>query len=442
MFKTTKSKLIFVVIFSIICISITICLIIYKNIDIKDGNEKTLGDIEENIKKKDVQGIDLDGTYDQNDIKCEQRKYSKEKTEVEYCQISGLKNQTIQDKINKEIEHVALNCYKEKVPSLDEVVNIAVNVWNTGNFANTMSFSVQYYAKISDDSEEFYQGTKGLNYDLNTGEKITIDKIFTSDAPIENILRKSAYYSLLQDKTEDNLNGELVIRDYGEIEDEVVEFINLYKRGKLSEFYYTPRYIEIFYGENKNVTIDMKEFSEYIAIYNRYLTSSNLYEENNIGFKNLYTLSNRYADSYYYSNYQKENNYFIDISVNFQEESENEFSKKLLKDKKKEIENVKTLATKNSNNFYILNYYMSVYTGQDWEIKQRMTDYYERGNSYEMTKHDFEENIEPIIIKYSRELEDSGGIPDNVYDFSETLKIEPQETKEYYNPETGEKLVI
>ena len=339
-----------------------------------------------------------------------------------------------------------MNCYKEKVPSLDEVVNIAVNVWNTGNFANTMSFSVQYYAKISDDSEEFYQGTKGLNYDLNTGEKITIDKIFTSDAPIENILRKSAYYSLLQDKTEDNLNGELVIRDYGEIEDEVVEFINLYKRGKLSEFYYTPRYIEIFYGENKNVTIDMKEFSEYIAIYNRYLTSSNLYEENNIGFKNLYTLSNRYADSYYYSNYQKENNYFIDISVNFQEESENEFSKKLLKDKikaiEKEIENVKTLATKNSNNFYILNYYMSVYTGQDWEIKQRMTDYYERGNSYEMTKHDFEENIEPIIIKYSRELEDSGGIPDNVYDFSETLKIEPQETKEYYNPETGEKLVI
>ena len=58
-----------------------------------------------------------------------------------------------------------------------------------------------------------------------------------------------------------------------------------------------------------------------------------------------------------------------------------------------------------------------------------------------MTVHDFEENIEPIIIEYARQ-DESGGIPDYIYDFSVLLKIEPQNTTEYYNPETGEKIVI
>ena len=58
-----------------------------------------------------------------------------------------------------------------------------------------------------------------------------------------------------------------------------------------------------------------------------------------------------------------------------------------------------------------------------------------------MTVHDFEESIEPVIIEANR-AEASGDLPNYVYDFGEILKIEPQETKEYYNPETGEKVVI
>ena len=36
MFKTTKAKVIFVVVFCIICISITLGLILYKNIEIEE----------------------------------------------------------------------------------------------------------------------------------------------------------------------------------------------------------------------------------------------------------------------------------------------------------------------------------------------------------------------------------------------------------------------
>ncbi len=58
-----------------------------------------------------------------------------------------------------------------------------------------------------------------------------------------------------------------------------------------------------------------------------------------------------------------------------------------------------------------------------------------------MTLHDFEENIEPIIIEYNRR-EPSGEVPDYVYYFSEILNEDPQEINEYYVPETGEKIVI
>ena len=90
MFKTTKSKLIFVIIFSIICITITTFLVLYKNIDIEDKNSDVEEQVAEN-KEKDFPGIDLKGKYNQNDIKIEEKRVTKEKVEINYCQISGLK---------------------------------------------------------------------------------------------------------------------------------------------------------------------------------------------------------------------------------------------------------------------------------------------------------------------------------------------------------------
>lgn len=444
MFKTTKAKVIFVIIFSIICLAITTLLIVYQNIDIQETNK----DVEEEISKeevqKDVDGIDLKGTYDQNDLTISEKSVTKEKVEIRYCQIYGLKNKVIQDSINKELEQVALNFYKDEIKDLDEVINVSVNMWECANFANTLSFEVSYVAKIDDDDDGVYQGIKSLNYDLTTGKKITIDKLFTSDAPTEDILRKSAYYSFIQTRMEDSLSGNFMISDYGDIEEEIALFINRYKKGKITEFSYTPKVINIWYDENTNITIDMKEYGEYIAIYNRYLSEETIFEINNIGIKNLYTLTERVKNNCAYMNYEKGKNYFIDISVDFNEENENEFAKDLaqnkIKDIEKEIDKLKSYANRYTDRFYILNYNINIQTGEDTSTKQKITRYYEIGNSYEITVHDFEENIEPIIIKYNRQQD---GVTSNyLYDFSEVLKSEPQKVVEYYNPETGEKVVI
>ena len=446
MFKTTKAKVIFVIVFSLICIITTAILVIYKNIEIVEiSNTDDIQESNDEINEKDVPGIDLKGTYNQNDLVIEEAAVTKENVEIRYFQISGLKNKTVENKINKEIEHIALNWYKEEIKNLKEVINVYVSMWNAANFADTISFDLTYVAKINDDADGFYQGTKGLNYDLNTGERISVDQIFTSDAPVENILRRSAYYSFVSGRVEDNLAGDLIVSDYGEIEDEIVEIINTYKKGKITEFYYTPQMIYLMYRKDKMLTIEMKDFPEYIAIYNRFLSEESLYESDNIGIKDIYTLASRYNDAYYYHNHQKADNYFVEITIDFQSTQDDEFAKKLVQDKisaiEDEIEKVKQKGIENPNKFYILNYYISIYTGQEWTTQQTLTNCWEHGNSYEMSVHDFEENIEPIIVEYNRN-DGGGGIPDYVYNFSDMLKIEPQSITEYYNPETGEKIVI
>lgn len=446
MFKTTKAKVIFVVIFSLICIITTTLLILFKNAKVEDINSTDIiGQTSDKNQVKDVPGIDLNGTYNQNDLLVKEVEVTKEDVEIRYLQISGLKNKTIEKKINKEIEEVALNWYKEEIKKLDEVVNVYVSMWNYANFSDTISFEINYVAKVNDNSDAFYQGSKGFNYNLNTGEKIKVNELFTSDAPIENILRRSAYYSFVSGTIEENRRGDLIVSDYGDVEDEIVEIITAYKKGKIKEFYYTPQMIYLMYREDKMLTIQMKDFPEYIAIYNRFVSKESLYENNNIGTKNIYTLATRYNDIYYYNNYQKAENYFIDISIDFQTSQEEEFAKKLAQDKidaiETQIENVKQRAIQNPNEFYILNYYISIYTGQDWESKQIRTTCLENGNFYEMTVHDFEVNIEPIIREYNR-ADGGGGIPIYVYNFSEKLKLEPQTLTEYYNPQTGEKIVI
>lgn len=440
MFKTTKSKTIFALIFCSICILITVGAIIYKNIEIDDMTKE-----EREEELKDVAGINLKGTYNQNDLTILEKRAAKDKVEITYCQINGLNNNVVQNNINKELENLAVNIYKDKVTNLDEVINVSVNERNVANFANTLSFEVSYVAKKDDDGDGFFQGYKCLNYDLTTGEKITFDKLFTQNAPMEEILRKSAYYSLVKRNVKTNLAGELEISDYGDVENEVSVFINKYKNEQIENFEFSPKTISVFWGENDDIIeINMSEYADYIAIYNRYLSDNNIFEKSDVGLKNLYTLSERNSTAYTYMNYQKGSNYFIDINLINYDGSNNEFSEKLKKEKiielESEIEKIKNSISKNPDSFYILNYSINISTTYDEETMQNMTYCTTEGNSYEITTHDFEENIEPIIIKANRES--GNGIQTYVYNFKDILNIEPQTTKEAYNPSTGEKIVI
>src|SRR5699024_7103769 len=117
--------------------------------------------------------------------------------------------------------------------------------------------------------------------------------------------------------------------------------------------------------DDMRIDIPMQDFADYIVIYNKFIKNEDLYEDDDIGIDNLYTLTTRQNDSYYYyTNYQNEANYFIDIFVEWQEENKTDFEKKLVENKIKDIEeeisNLKVLANQNTQNFYILNYKITI----------------------------------------------------------------------------------
>ncbi len=444
MYNTTKIKVIFVIIFCIICVSATLGLILYKNIEIDKDNVDDADVLENDINNESIAGINVKGTYNQNDLKIEEKRATKENVEIRYCQILGLKNKIVQDNINQELEKTALNFYKEKIEDLDKVINISVNMTNTANFANVISFQISCVAKIDDDGDGFYQGYKGINYDLTTGEKISIDKLFTSNAPIEDILRRSSYYSIVKKDVEENLSGDFIVKDYGNIEDTIALFIDEYKKEKIDQFYFSTKYIFMYYGdEDSIITIDMEQYPDYIAIYNRYLTDESIFETNNVGLKNLYTLSERKLVDSRYTNYEKGNNYFIDINIDNNEGEENSSSKKIFDNKIKEIETeiekIKSIASRDTSNFYILNYYININTIKENTTQQTLTYCEKSGNLYQMTNKEFKEKIEPLIIKTNR-MDSNGEISKYIYDFSQILNSQPQVTREYYNSETGEKI--
>ena len=447
MFKTIKGKLIFVVIFSVICIIITSMLVMYKRIDIKYDNSEEISKIEETKANESTneKGIDLKGKYNQNDLKIIEKRVAKERVEITCFQIDGLKDQKIQDKINKEIEIEALNGYKENI-DLDKVVNASISLYVTANFSNVLSFSSYSWGKINDDSDDLINVQKGFTYDLNTGNLIKLEDLFTTNAPITEILRKSAYYGFVSNRAEMNLSGDLQVNDYGNIEEDVADFIEQYKNGKITDFYCTPSAIMIVYDEIY-IPVSFEEWADYINIYNKYLYSESLYKSNNIGYKNLYTLTDRTLnDFYYYTNYQNEKNYFIEISVLWDEDNSSDFEKQLvsnkIKDIEREVSDLKVKANQDTNNFYILNYYIEINGFFEQSLDEDLVSVTEWGNYYDMTIHDFETTIEPIIIKYDRSANEGGGIPEYVYNFTDVLKIEPQKLTEYYNIETGEKVVI
>ena len=440
MFKTTKAKIIFVTVFSILCIIITFLLIIYDNIEIQEKEEVTIE--EETVTEKDVPGVDFNGKYDQNDLIINSQNYSEDKIEIEYYQIEGLKNKEIQNSINKIIEDTALNIYKDDISNIDSVENVSVVTTIRGNFANTLSMYIGYYSKKSDNSDEFYEGFKTLNFDLTTGEEITIDKLFTSDAPIEDILRKALYYWKVNEKSEQTLQGNYIVEDYGNIEDECAQYIMDYKKGKITQFTFSPTYIYLYSQDNTYIVMQIENYYEYIAIYNRYLKDEDIFENNNIGLKQIYNFVDRENTKFYYSKYEQTENYYIDIVIEYLSK-QNEFTDNLINEKIKdieaEIEKVKQEIQKNPKEFYILNYYITV---SQYATDETYITYYEFGNSYEMTVLDFEETIEPIIKEECKKMSSDQPISYIIYNLTDVLKIAPQSTIEYYNIETGEKIVV
>lgn len=287
----TRNLVIFLIIFALICVGITVFLII-KNNNVKDSKNDV------NIAKTEVKNnITSDGlglssryeTYKENPIKISKVYIKKPNDNSEYrefgcnyIQIDGLANEEIESKINNKIKDEITSWY-DSTKKQEIITNC------TANFGNVISI---ISTKYQDDKMEH----KTFNINLNNGEEIKFNDLFTNTAPMKNILNKSVSDSLILDLTEgyqeeldevtDNPEMSEYIREditpereemIKNVESTVFKYLAFYNNGGEFVFSFSPRCAYI-YKDDDVIKIPMYSYYNNIAIYNRYKNNSNIYD--------------------------------------------------------------------------------------------------------------------------------------------------------------------
>lgn len=406
--KTYDKRRIIIIIFTIIlCVVITTLVIFIKinklnktKIDTSESDDSNIEEIGiNNERPSKVEPDDLNyainslsDKYNENDLKIEEIVDGN----IRYVQISGLKNITIQNNINNEIKSLV---YDLSYKNADYILRAVIRA----SFSNVLSVEILGEENI------------GLNYDLTTGEKITIDKLFISSAPIGTIISDLAYQAYAKSKADFNSMpvADMLNADLSEFEEDVINIISKYNENKESiKFSFSVAELD-FYGENGSIgTINLVDYKDYIAIFKRYV-GEDIFIDNNIGVKNIFVFTdsiNRYAGlkggkrSDEVFAYGKINdNFFVDIGdlpVKPTIEIESNAYKKIRDDVKSKINNIfnerkeKSLADKNKGYiFQSLSPYIDI--KENSKIVSVIFDFSE----IELDKELFDNNLSELLIR-------------------------------------------
>lgn len=275
----SRNTKIFLVIFTIFLVGVTILAIVNKNLhkDVQDESriiiesgqkvpEFSNSDLNKNVATK---GASLEDVYSINSITYDYQEYKENDVKVKLVQISGLINTEIQNNINTDI--------KERIKKILDSNNFKNNSDSTANVVTSVeaNFSDVLSIKIVVKFSESFTKSYGLNYRLDNGERLRINDLFVFNAPKKNIITKSAYKNFaMRYYTEEGMSNDF----YTNIEGEVLSFLIDYDEGKITEFSFNPFTIEL-YRDGKTVVIDMLDYYQYISIYSIFISNSNLYEK-------------------------------------------------------------------------------------------------------------------------------------------------------------------
>lgn len=148
---------------------------------------------------------------------------------------------------------------------------------------------------------------EALNIDLTTGQDIPFEKVFVSSAPINLFLGEGLYEELAWERTiytekePDEYINDMDKVDMSDYEELTLILANNYKKLKENITYNIYPSKVVVYGLTDNIidsdydsgiTIEFLDIIEEIAIYKRYLTKNSIFENDNIGMKNLIVLTN------------------------------------------------------------------------------------------------------------------------------------------------------
>ncbi len=249
-----------------------------------------------------VTPIDLDGMYDMNELLIDKIEETVNGKTISYPCIKGLKNKSVEEKINSELyakTHELLEKY-----STDLTYG---NFYTDANFANVISLSFQ----VGFDYEPYYESVR-FNYALTDGSQLTLEDLFLPDVDLLSVVRESFYYSSVYGGEFDDENGNYICQPN---EDEVYVAVRRYMAQKDKSFLFTPTSIYL-YAPDTMATVSMIDNASSIVIYSKYLTEDSIFTGEYTNFKNLITCSEVSENMFEHIEYGYiEDNMFCDFTV-------------------------------------------------------------------------------------------------------------------------------
>ena len=213
-----KKAIVLVVLFAILAITFTATMINIKKADLvqkpvdsqtfplETDNPTIVNNTENPIPtkaKSNEKTIDLYSTYNENDLIISTEtidNYNEVVPSMKVYKISGLKDKTIEKKINDDI----LNVQKEYIDKLCQNEGIedfsfwaAEGLYSCANFGNVVSMSVRFSYNIGDC---YYNDNIGFNYDLVSGNRLSLSDLFTEDTSIKDLYRIALYKKVAEEE--------------------------------------------------------------------------------------------------------------------------------------------------------------------------------------------------------------------------------------------------
>lgn len=206
--------------------------------------------------------------------------------------VYGLKDQVVQEKINSRLKR----CYQEvkdadlppyrgirvKIPDASKVVHNSLYAYASFNYNNILSVVVtnsRGYSFPGQDYPIHINTTETLNFNLNTGDEITLEDIFTDDVDYLAILNENVGAVALRSQPGEEYYG------YGDAGLRLIQpFEGLRRDQKFHLFqggialvfdYRTPEFETYFYPTTHSIFFS--ELDDVVALTERFRTEESLY---------------------------------------------------------------------------------------------------------------------------------------------------------------------
>ena len=322
--KFIKRKLIFLLVFIIIVAGV-LAFLVYRT-----NHPKTTSDVDnvQNIvstdntteDKKEYKYTDKNDWYYNNPIKFKRKTLEDKKYLINYFEIDGLSNSSLQKSINENMLSFEKQLYEELSKKYPHVEKIEFDTYVMGNFANI--FSVEITENIYTSTGQILFGRHYYTINLIDGKKVNFEDVVDNNE-LKPILLKYGYLDLAKNYVDfnDTTGDEKFANDRaGALEEDVYQFVNdvLNSSSKVTMgiasgniFFSYPNNDEEVYTTQIGVPLGEINKKEYI--YNRYV-AQNIYNNNyeKVGPFPVYMGNSANIINVIY---EKGDNYFINIIV-------------------------------------------------------------------------------------------------------------------------------